>query len=289
MLMETWFIILLVVIAVAAVTVLLFYSLIGDETIRLHKLKHRRGEYINDQTAVIYQTIKDTEDSVKAYHLFVEYLFTNSQHFLMYVGETMGKVYDAFNSHDVEALKSLLTAEAEMKVELKDQKYTQDDCLATIDPLCYVDNSVWINLASTCMFDINDCLRNVTKGCVDFHFYNNSNLNDIYQERVSIIVGDIRNICRTAYDLVKSGDIEGMRELRKRCSVILSESQSNTQRVYELLNDGRSKLDDNKKISLKYVLNNLQECHCLIYTLRRLVLCNIGLVLSLANLDSDNS
>ncbi|MDE6785877.1 MAG: hypothetical protein K2J46_02415, partial [Muribaculaceae bacterium] len=83
--MEYWFIILLSVIAVAAIAILLFFELMGDDAIKMLKMKHERGKYINDQTAVIYQTIKDTVDSAKSYSLFVEYIFTNNRMFIEYV------------------------------------------------------------------------------------------------------------------------------------------------------------------------------------------------------------
>ncbi len=51
--MEYWFVIILALIAVAAIGSLIFFELMGEDVAGIIKRKHRRGKYINDQTAVI--------------------------------------------------------------------------------------------------------------------------------------------------------------------------------------------------------------------------------------------
>ncbi len=279
--MDYWFVILLVVIAVLAIAVLLFLELMGDDAARLRFMKHKRGEYINDQTAVICQTIKDTLDSEKAYYLFVEYLFANNKQYLEFIKRTLREIRDAYNSGDVASLKKTVTQIKDMKLELKNQKEAQEECIATIEDTAYIESAAWINLSNDCRFNVNEGMLNLTKVCISYPEQYSEPFPDIYNEQLEYLIGDICNICDTCLDLIGTTDITGMRELRKRMSIILDESYTNTQRLYELLHDGRSEFTRNKRISLQYALNAFQELHCMIYTLRRFVLCNLCITLSI--------
>lgn len=279
--MEFWFVILLSAIAVAAVTLLLFIELMGEDSFRLRKLKHRRGEYVNDMTAVICQTIKDTTDHRKAYVLFVEYIFTNHKQFLMFLKSTLRRMSKAYSDHDIETFRQLEKQIKEMKLELKDQKMTEDDCMKSIDSTYFIETAAWIYLADNCRFGVNEGLKRLAEVCLEYSLDYSETFPKKYLDLLDFLAGDICNICDTFFELIGSGDIEGMRELRKRMSIILDESYANTQRLYELLHDGRSDIKPETRIALQYVLNNFQECHCMIYTLRRLVLADICITLSL--------
>ncbi len=279
--METWFIILLAVIAVIAVAILLIFSLIGDDYIRKYRMKHRRGEYINDQTAIICQSIKDTNDPEKAYQLFVEYLFANNRHFLSYLSRRIRSLCDAFLDHDVPGLHAELKAIEDMKIELKDQYYTQRECLSSIDSIYYMENALWIRLSINCRFDINQSLRQIAKVSAKYYTITSDKIGKNYIELITKVVKAIVDICRRSSELLHSGDIEGMKSLRHDCKDMLLESQEETQRIYDILNDGWSVISPEERLKLNYVLNCMRECHFIIYTLRRLVLCNIGKSLSI--------
>ncbi len=278
--MEIWFVIILSVLAVLAVTLLLFFELMGDSGLRFGKSRHKRGEYINDQTAVICHSVKDTADSEKAYTIFVEYLFTNYKLCLLYVKNTFGKISKSYFANDTVALNGILNDIKEMKIELKDQKKTQDDCLHSIDPVCYIESLAWINLANSCLFEINDGLKSLAEVCIEYLNNFTEPFPDLYYEQLGVLSDDICNMSNSIYELVGTGDTEGMRDLRKEMSLILSESYANSQRLYELLHDGRSDLDTEKRIALQYALNAFQETHCMIYTMRRLVLSILCITLS---------
>lgn len=281
--METWFVILLSVIAILAIALLLFLELMGDDYTSLRKIKHSRGKYINDQTAIICQTIKDTEDSRKAYNVFVEYLFTNHRQFLQFVKENLTQTSIAYNNGNVEMLEKCVSDVKEMKVELKDQKYAQDECIATIDNVRYIEALSWIYLANTSRFIINDGLLHLADVCIDYSNNYNEPFPELYNEQIETLVLDIKNVCDTAISLIGTPDINRMRELRKNMAVILSESYSNSQRLYEHLHDGRTELEPDKRIAMQYSMNAFQICHGIIYNLRRFILANICLTLSLQN------
>lgn len=279
----TWFVVILVSLAVCAIALLLFIELMGNDGLRFYKLKHKRGKYVNDQTAVICQTIKDTNDDRKAYIIFVEYMFTNHKQFLSFVRNQVAIIEDAFHNSDVSKLHQVVNDVREMKVELKDQNITQDDCMNSIDTTTYIEASAWIHLANNCRFGINEGIKRIAECCIEHLSCHSEPFLKRYDDLLDFLNSDLQNICTSIYDLIGSGDIEGMRELRKSMSVILSESYSNTQRLYELLHDGRSSLQPETRVSLQYVLNVFQEFHCMIYTLRRLVLCELCLTLSINN------
>ncbi len=283
--MEFWLVIILSIIAVLAIGLLLFLELMGEDALRLSRLKHKRGEYINDQTAVICQTIKDTLDSEKAYNLFIEYIFINNKQFLEFVKATLRMVSVCYNSGNLKGLQECVDKTKEMKVELKDQKVTQDDCIATIDNPSYIEAAAWLHLSNDCRFSINDGIRHMAKVCIEYPTRFTEPFPDIYNEQLEYLVGDVCNICDTCLTLIGTTDINGMRELRKRMSIILDESYTNTQRLYELLHDGRSNMREAKRIALKYALNAFQELHCMIYTLRRFVLANLCMTLSIMTLE----
>lgn len=280
--MEIWFVIILSVLAVLAVALLLYIELMGDSGLRFHKTQHKRGEYINDQTAVICHTVKDTVDSEKAYTIFVEYIFTNYKLFLLYVKNTFENISKSYFNKDTAALSVILDGIKEMKVELKDQTLSQNDCLSSIDPVCFIESRAWINLANCCLFDINDSLKNIDDVCIEYLKNYQEQFPEMYIEQLTVLAEDVCNFSKSIYDLIGTGDIKGMRELRKVMSAILSESYANSQRLYELLHDGRSELDPEKRIILQYALNAFQETHCLIYTMRRLVLSILCISLSVA-------
>lgn len=279
--METWFIVLLAVIAVIAVAILLIFSLIGDDSIRTYRMKHRRGEFINDQTAVICQTIKATENSEKAYNLFVEYLFANNRHFLSYVSRRIRSISEAFVDNDLPGLKAELKSIAAMKVELKDQYYAQRDCLNTIDPVYYVENSLWIRLSINYRFDINQSLAGIAQGSLEYYELTSDKVEKNYGELIAKAVQSIVNICKRSSELLLTRDIGGMKALRRDAEQMLLQSQEDTQRIYDILNDGRSVTKPNDRLMLNYLLNCMRECHFIIYTLRRLTLCNICKALSI--------
>ncbi|MDE5849946.1 MAG: hypothetical protein K2H38_07380 [Muribaculaceae bacterium] len=283
--MEFWFVILLSVLAVLAIGLLLYLELMGDDAIRLSRLKHKRGEYINDQTAVICQTIKDTLDSEKAYNLFIEYIFTNNKQYLEYVKRTLTKMSRAYNAGDMKALEQCIVDTKEMRVELKDQKITQDDCISTIENTTYIESAAWLHLSNDCRFNVNDGIRHMAQVCIEYQTRFSEPFPDVYGEQLEFLLGDICNICDTCLALIGTTDINGMRELRKRMSIILDESYANTQRLYELLHDGRSNLEREKRVALQYALNAFQELHCMIYTLRRFVLANLCMTLSIMTLE----
>lgn len=281
--METWFVILLSVIAILAIALLLFLELMGDDSLNLRKTKHSRGKYINDQTAIICQTIKDTDDSRKAYNVFVEYLFTNHRQFLEYIINNLTEISSAYNDGNIEMLEKCVNDTKEMKVELKDQKGAQDECISTIENVRYIEALSWIYLANTSRFIINDGIRHLSEVCIDYAENYNEPFPDLYNEQLETLVGDIVNICNISETLIGTPDIQGMRELRKNMAVILSESYSNSQRLYEHLHDGRTVLEPEKRIALQYSMNAFQICHGIIYNLRRFILANICLTLSLQN------
>lgn len=283
--MDTWFVILLSVIAVLAIALLLFFELMGDDALRLKRLKHKRGDYINDETAVICQTIKDTLDSEKAFNLFLEYIFINNKQFLEFVKETLKEISRAYNTGDSKSLHHCVGKTREMKVELKDQKVAQDDCIATIESTTYIESAAWLHLSNNCRFNVNEGIRNLAEVCISYPARFSEPIPEIYNEQLEYLLGDICNICDTCLSLIGTTDINGMRELRKRMSVILDESYANTQRLYELIHDGRSRLERDKRIALQYSLNSFQELHCMIYTLRRFVLANLCMTLSMMTLD----
>lgn len=278
-----WFVVILSVIAVLAITLLLFLEMMGDDVLRYFNIKHNRGEYINDQTAVIYQTIKDTENSAKSYSIFVEYIFTNHKQFLSFVVKMLKDTKDQYGLHDYDGLRKIVRATEDMKVELKDQKCAETECLNSIDPALYIETAAWFCLSDNCRFGVNDGLRRMAQVCIDYDQYYSEPFQDVYREQLEYLVSDICSSCETTIDLISSGDIEGMRELRKRMEIILSESYANTQRLYELLHDGRSRITPEQRIALQYVMNAFQELHCMIYTLRRFVLANICITLSLSH------
>ncbi len=279
--MEYWFVILLAVIAIIAIGILLFFELMGEDAGQLMKKKHKRGKYINDQTAVICQTIKDTIDSGSAYTLFVEYLFTNHKQFLEYVRDTLSDISRAYNSGNLGGLDSCINDAKEMRIELKDQLAAQRECLATIDRFNYVESSVWIHLSNNCRFAINDGVKRMAEVCKEYLENYNLPFPDTYNEQLEYLLGDICNICNTCLSLIGTNDISDMRELPKRMSIILDESYTHTRRLYELIHDGRSNFGEEKVIALKFALNAFQELHDIIYTLRRFVLANLCLTLSL--------
>lgn len=279
--MEYWFVILLSVIAIAAIAILLFFELLGDDALQVMRIKHKRGKYINDQTAVIFQSIKDTVDSRKAYTLFVEYIFTNYRQFLEYVKTTLTDISKTYNSENLPGLVQCVEDTKEMKIELKDQRLAQHECIETIDRTIYIEFAAWLHLANDCRFSINASVRRMAEVCVEYATNFTEPFPDTYNEQLEFLLGDICNICDTCLSLLGANDIQAMRELRKRMSIILDESYTNTQRLYELIHDGRSEFEVDKKIALKYALNAFQELHSIIYTLRRFVLANIGLTLSL--------
>lgn len=287
--MEFWFIVLLSLIAVLAIGLLLFLELMGDDALRLKRLKHKRGEYINDQTAVICQTIKDTINSEKAYNLFIEYIFTNNKQFLEFVKHTLTNISKAYEKSDKAMLEKCIADCKDMKIELKDQKETQDECISTIDSTTYIESAAWLHLCNNCRFGTLDGVRHMAEVCLEYPTRYTEPFPDPYNEQLEFLLGDICNICDTCLSLIGTTDVNGMRELRKRMSIILDESYANTQRLYELLHDGRSELTREKRIALQYALNAFQELHCMIYTLRRFVLTNICMTLSIMSLEHSNN
>lgn len=278
--MNTWFVILLAFVAVGAITVLLYFALFDDASDAFFKPKHKRGDYINDQTAVIVHSIKETVDSAKAYELFAEYIFTNHKQFLNFLKTRIRNISDAYNCNDNDTLREEIQKLIDMKVELKDQVQTQAECLDSIDSEYYIETAAWINIANNTRFDINKGLRRIAEVCIHYDENYDEPFPQDYADILTFMVDDICLICDRETELINANDVDGMRELRKSINVIMSETYDNTSRLYDLLHDGRNVLSEDRKMALKYVLNAIQECYCIIYSLRRFILCNLCIAAS---------
>lgn len=281
--METWFLILLAVIVVVALTVLLYLTLFDDGNSPLRKIRHIRGEFINDQTAVIVHSIKETEDPAKAYQLFAAYILSNHKLFLSYIKKSVTDIKEAYAIDDYERLKTDIDKTQEMKIELKDQVQTQEECLQSIDTEYFIETAAWINIAINTRFDVNRNIRRLAEVCIHYDQSYDAPFPDEYVELINIMIEDICNFCDEASELIDNMDADGMHELRARITSVMKDSYDNTSRLYALIHDGRNNLDDNKVIALRYVLNAIQECYCIVYSLRRLVLCNRSIVASLSH------
>lgn len=278
--MEYWFIIILALVAVVAIGLLLYFEVMGDDAVILRK-KYRRGKYINDENAVIYRSIKDTKDPKQAYIIFVEYIFSNQKLFLEYVKTTLSNISNSYNKGDLEGLHKCIEDTKEMKIELKDQRISQYECVNSIDRYIYIEFAAWINIANNSRFSINDSLRGMAEVCLEYKEYYSTPFPDLYVEQLNVLIDDICNICNSCLELIGTTNTAEMRELRKNMSVILDESYANAQRLFEVIHDGRSQFDIDKHIALKYALNAFQELHGIIYTLRRFVLADICITLSI--------
>ncbi len=278
--MEYWFTIILAAIAICAIGILIYLEVMGDEAVFLKK-KHTRGKFVNDQTAVVCQTIKETIDSNVAYNVFIEYVFTNHKQFLKHVRDSLVEISKSYNSNDIISLQRAIEDTKEMKRELKDQLAAKVECLSTIDREEYIETASWINLAIDCRFSINASLRRIAEVCIIYSSEYAEPFPDVYTEQLESLVDDICGCCDSCIELINSGDIPEMRELRKSMSVMLDESYTNSSRLYNLIHDGRSQLDQEKQITLKFVLNAFKELHGIIYTLRRFLLADICLTLSI--------
>ncbi len=168
-----------------------------------------------------------------------------------------------------------------MKIELKDQLVAQRECLSTIERPMYIETASWIHLANNCRFSINASVQRMAEVCIEYSTKYSEPFPEAYNEQLEFLLGDICNICNTYLSLYAGSDIEGMRELRKRMSIILDESYTHTSRLYELIHDGRSQFTEEQQIALKFALNAFQELHDIIYTLRRSVLATLCLTLSI--------
>ncbi|MDE6523615.1 MAG: hypothetical protein K2L17_12420 [Muribaculaceae bacterium] len=278
--MEYWFIIILALVAVVAIGLLLYFEVMGDDAVILRK-KYRRGKYINDENAVIYRSIKDTKDPKQAYIIFVEYIFSNQKLFLEYVKTTLHNISKSYNEGNLAGLRQCVEDTKEMKIELKDQRISQYECVNTIDRYIYIEFSAWINIANNSRFSINDSLRGMAEVCLEYAQNYSTPFPELYVEQLNVLINDICNICNSCLDLVGTNNTQEMRELRKNMSVILDESYANAQRLFEVIHDGRSQFEIDKHIALKYALNAFQELHGIIYTLRRFVLADICITLSI--------
>lgn len=278
--MEYWLIIILVALVVLAISGLLYFEVMGDSSLRLRQNNKAGSEYVNHQSAMICHTIKATADDSKAYVLFVEYLFSNIKLFLLYVKNTYASISQYYYSQDFDSLENIRSSIKMMGEELEAQKQSQDDCLNSIDPVFYIESHAWINLSSSCMLEINKNLKNLDEVCIQYLNRFTEQFPELYTEQLEALSGDICNFCDQILELVGSGNIEKMRDVRKDISLVLSESYANSQRLYELLHDGRNELTPDKRVVLQYVLNAFQETHCMLYSIRRLVLAILCISLS---------
>lgn len=278
--METWFIILLVVIAVLAIALLLFFELAGDDQIRVARQKHNRGKYINDRTGVMYQTIRNTNDPEKAWHLFADYYVSNMREFLDYVPKTLKSVRASFFDHDVFAIEKGIREIADMRIELKDELKAEQDCLLTLDKDLAIDFSAWFYLGMNSAFTINDNMRRIAIASLRYRELLSVEITDFYVKQLNKVSANVYDVCQRSVELINAGMLHELREVRKIAGSYKTESYDAAQKLFDLIHDPSRQMDADKKRSLLYVLNALQEYHCLIATLRRLLLALIRLSMS---------
>lgn len=275
--METWFIILLAVVAVIAVALLLFFELAGDDQIRVARQKHRRGRYINDRTGVMYQAVRNTKDPQKAWLLFADYYIGNMRDFLHYIPKSLKSVRGSFFDHDVYAIEKSIREIDDMRVELKDELKAEKDCLLSLDVERGIDFSAWFYLGMNSAFNINDNIKRIAVASLRYREHLPVEVPEYYVKILNKVSSNVYDICQRSIDLIKVGKTGDLKEVRKVAGGYKTESYDAAQKLFDLIHDPSRQMEPDKKRSLLYVLNALQEYHCLISTLRRLLLALIRL------------
>ena len=241
--------------ALAIVTVLLL----------IRSNRRFRNKKKDEKSDELFQTILASEDPKRTWDLLQLYIAEQHAAFMVFARDIYSGVTNAFINDNVKALDKADDLLDKRKNIQKSVRRKETLCLRRLPRALAMEKSTWFYLGNNCCMSMLYNLRRITEICKEHTENNFHPLPSEQAEELALISTRLEVLFNDILEMMNSGSLETIRDLRKKCEEIKDRVSAKYHRLYERMRD-----DDASQIAVLYVyFNTLQETRELLSTLRK--------------------
>lgn len=224
-----------------------------------------------------FHDILATTDKSKVWPLFLSYINSNQQRFLIFAQQNFLAVTESFRKESLSGLNRAERDLREAKKLLKAGRRKETLCLRHLPRPLAIEKSTWFYLGNNCCMSMLYNLRRIAEVCKE---HTQSNLNPLpeeYADDFDLICTEVSILLNDTIDLLNAFDPSGADYIRSHCEQLKYRISDTYHRLYASIRD-----DSPSAMSVLYVyLNMLQET-------RELIASNRSFLRSAAKLRDNN-
>lgn len=224
-----------------------------------------------------FHDILATTDKSKVWPLFLSYINSNQQRFLIFAQQNFLAVTESFRKESLSGLNRAERDLREAKKLLKADRRKETLCLRHLPRPLAIEKSTWFYLGNNCCMSMLYNLRRIAEVCKE---HTQSNLNPLpeeYADDFDLICTEVSILLNDTIDLLNAFDPSGADYIRSHCEQLKYRISDTYHRLYASIRD-----DSPSAMSVLYVyLNMLQET-------RELIASNRSFLRSAAKLRDNN-
>lgn len=233
--------------------------------ILVHSNRRFNKKKKEEKTDDLFQTILASEDTDQTWDLLQQYIAQQHSEFMVFARDAYLGVTDAFVNDNVRALDKTEALMHKRKNIQKSSRRKETLCLRKLPRALAMEKSTWFYLGNNCCMSMLYNLRRITEICKEHTENNFHPLPQDHANELTAISGKIEVLFNDILDMMSTGNLDVIRDLRKTCEDIKNEVSAKYHHLYEHLRD-----DDASHITVLYVyFNTLQETRELLSTLRK--------------------
>ncbi|MGM9870355.1 MAG: anion permease [Muribaculaceae bacterium] len=214
---------------------------------------------------VLFQAIISTQDKKQIWPMLLMYITEQQQGFLAYAEEKYRDITAAFIGDNAGALIKAESSLSKQKTVLKNARRKETLCLRYLTREMAIEKSTWFYLSNNLCMNILYNLRRINEVCKEHVENNFMPLPPYYASECEELRNSITGLMDDTLALMKTGNLEPIGELRRRCDEIKDIVSDTYHRAHDQLRDG-----DTSAMSVIYVyVNMLQETQEMVSSIRK--------------------
>lgn len=214
---------------------------------------------------VLFQAIISTQDKKQIWPMLLMYITEQQYGFLAYAQEKYRDITSAFIGDNAGALIKAESSLSKQKTVLKNARRKETLCLRYLTREMAIEKSTWFYLSNNLCMNILYNLRRINEVCKEHVENNFMPLPPYYASECEELRNSITGLMDDTLALMKTGNLEPIGELRRRCDEIKDIVSDTYHRAHDQLRDG-----DTSAMSVIYVyVNMLQETQEMVSSIRK--------------------
>ena len=214
---------------------------------------------------VMFNTIITTDDKSQIWPLLMVYITEQQQKFITYAAEGYRTVTDAFINENAGVLGKAESSLASQKNILKSARRKETLCLRLVPHETAIEKTTWFYLSNNLCMSILYNLRRINEVCKEHVENNFLPLPPRYTTEYELLCSRIETLFNDTIEVMKTGDMEVISQLRRHCDEIKDTVSDTYHRVQDHMRDG-----DVASLTVLYVyVNILQESQELVSSIRK--------------------
>lgn len=225
------------------------------------------SEKKEDAADSIFNAILSSTDKIEQWNLLKIFVAERQKTFLTFIHDKYKDVSRGFMEEDVKRLIKADKAIYKEKSALKSTRRKETMCFRMVETSTAIEYSSWFHSANNMCMAIYYNMRRMAEACKE-HVENNFHpLPEAYRREFEPIGSIIEEVLAKASELVESGDVKDVAQLRDRCDEVKDMISFRTHQIY-----GRIRNAKPQTLTVTYVyLNLLLESQEMVSSLRKLL------------------